>query len=250
MRLLSLGCLVPLLGAAPAACAGDSPHAVLEAVARQSSHVVAGTILDEPVRQFDDDQGVANYRVRVGSVETLVGPSDLLGDAGSEGGEDRGENVTVRRYESDPADRPAFLRAGARVVLFLTWDEDVEGFATADPWFGVQPHSRSLAETTKRVGTRVWQRRGLSELGVRKLNETRPVERALEFAEDRGIDLAKYDVVRATAFRPMGMSHLFHPNPEATGGPIEWRVVVPPARGEDLPPLEVAVPDSGRPWRL
>ncbi len=104
--------------------------------------------------------------------------------------------------------------------------------------------------TAKRVGTRVWQRKGLSELGLQLLNDTRPVERALKLAADEGIDLSKYDVVRATAFRPMGVGHMFFPNPDATGGRLQWRVVVPPAHGADVPRLRVAVPEVGRPWRL
>ena len=264
MHLLPICCLVPLLGVVPpdrASVPPDradySPHEVIAIVAYQARHIVAATILDEPVRRFDEEEGTASYRFRVGTVERLVGSSNTwIGSpntrsgAGSEKDGERGAKVTVLRYESDPHDRPAFLKTDARVVLFLKWDESTARYVTVDPWLGAQRHSESLAETAKRVGTRVWQRRGLSKLGIQLLNDTRPVERALKFAEDGGIDLAKYDIVRATAFRPMGVSHIFYPNPDATGGKIEWRVVVPPAHGVDVSPLHVAVPEVGRPWRV
>lgn len=243
MRMFRLFVIVSLVGTASSLFAAESAHKVIEDTAEKAHYVVAGTILDEPIRQFDKEKGTASYRFRIGTVEYLLGPFGIDSDREKE------KDVTVERFEAGPDDRPLFLEMGTRIILFLDWNNSANRYTTVDPWFGAQRYSESLAKTTKRVATQVWQRRGLSRMGIEKFNTLKPIERALRFVRTSKIDVAKFDLVRAMAFSPASELHVLFPNVNQKR--IEWLVVIPPHPEYDLSVLSIAIPAlHEQPWRL
>ncbi len=108
----------------------------------RSAVVIAGEIMSEPVGIFDEE-GVANWSCEVRVEDVVKGPA--LGG--------RAVPVNVVRFHREAGDRPSFLEQGGRCVLFLR--EAVEGaqpgLATADMWFGAQPHSPWLVRALKRL---------------------------------------------------------------------------------------------------
>lgn len=120
---------------------GDGGDETLRHYLSRSKVVVAGEVATEP-RAVDKEAGVAGYLFEFRVSQRLAGP-----DVGPAIG------VRVVRHERAPEDAPARLEKGRRCILFLNpaGGGATPAWESADPWFGLQPHSDAMAAAIRRL---------------------------------------------------------------------------------------------------
>jgi hypothetical protein len=130
-----------LIVGAPRAFA-DAGDDTLRFYLAKADVVVAGTIAAEPVGRMGE-QGVITYLLDVKASEVVAG------DAGKA----RRMHVYLNLFEFEPGDRLAYLRKGAKVILFQKRAEEgaVPLWEGADVWFGIQPYHSTMAMSLKRL---------------------------------------------------------------------------------------------------
>jgi hypothetical protein len=131
-----------LLLAGPAATTEEG-NEILAPLVKKSHYVVKGVIASEPTRrEVDPKTGLVLYTMEFRSEGALNGYP----------GSDETFQVVVRREESKPEDRPAHLRNGAKVILFLKSASEPSGTCS------IRGSGSSRTRRPWRRQSRGWQR--------------------------------------------------------------------------------------------
>ncbi len=116
--------------------------------------VIAAKLAREPIG-FVWASGVVHYSCELQNVERLAGTIPMEAQATTPPSSQPAlpNHVAVVRFEDSAADRTSFLKAGARLILFLKRQTagSIPAWSTSDMWFGAQPYSESLARSVRRL---------------------------------------------------------------------------------------------------
>lgn len=122
----------------------DDGEDTLRSYLSKSSLVVSGEIIAGP-DVSTTEQWVNRYSMRVKVAKVIKGG---INDKELKDGLD----LTVIRFEKKVSERLAFLKKDGRVILFLRErDDNVRGWRSVDPWFGVQQYNEIMEDELERL---------------------------------------------------------------------------------------------------
>ncbi|MHC5010565.1 MAG: hypothetical protein ACYTG6_06375 [Planctomycetota bacterium] len=121
--------------------AADAGDDTLQSWLKRSDVVVDATLRSIDGPEYGE-AGVANYSAVLDVHAYAKGTLPPPPEEALVPGEEPRPRVAIVRFEMEEADRLPYLKAGARVVLFLKTMSagTFPSHQTCDVWFGVQPH--------------------------------------------------------------------------------------------------------------